>query len=179
MKRIRNAGLVLGAGVLAAWLASAAAESFRQPGAPAPADQVSAPAEPPIFDLHTEATRLRARLDAAPAPIPRQRDPFRFDRGIPPSASAAATPRTPRSSAASAEPDPPVAPAMPLRLVGVAEEQGDSGVLRVAILSTGVELFHAREGDLVAGRYRVRVVGAELVELQDEPDGVTHRLALR
>jgi hypothetical protein len=179
MRRVLHAGFVLGAVVLAAWLASVAAESLRQPDASGAAERVAAPAEPLLFDLQAETGRLRARLDAAPAPLPRGRNPFRFDRPARAAPTAPATAFAPRAGASPSAPPAVTAPAMPLRLVGIAEQPSDAGLQRVAILSTGRELFHATPGDLVAGRYRVRALGADTIVLHDEADDRLHRLALR
>jgi hypothetical protein len=184
MRRILHAGFVLGGLALAAWLASVAAESLRQPDAGGPSERAAPPAEPLLFDLQTEAARLRARLDAAPAPLPRGRNPFRFERLARPTTTLREASRFRDGSAPSplAAPAPasPSSAAMSLRFIGVAEQLTDAGLQRVAILSTGQELFHATPGDLVAGRYRVRAIGADAVELLDEAaENRPHRLALR
>ena len=70
----------------------------------------------------------------------------------------------------------------PLKLVGLAEDVGADGPVRTAILSSGKELFFAKEGDRIANRYRVVRISGETVELSDEAPGsrgLTIRLALK
>jgi hypothetical protein len=65
-------------------------------------------------------------------------------------------------------------------LIGVAEQKGDAGLKRTAMISApGDQLFMVTEGQELAGRYRVSAVGADAVELQDIASGATRRLGLR
>jgi hypothetical protein len=74
--------------------------------------------------------------------------------------------------------DAPVEPA--LELIGVAEDQTAQGLVRTAIVTALTdELFLVKEGETIAGRYRVKTVGNDAVELTDLVTGTSRRLALR
>lgn len=171
MSAPRAAAYLVGGSLLAAWLASAAGvtrqHAVRLPRRSAEAVQLDAVAS----DVQSQASRLRERLAAAPAPNVPVRNPFTFaERQI----SAPAVIRRPQPVAA-----PPVierAPAEPdLVLLGVAEQ----GPVRTAMIGSGDELLMATEGQTIAGRYRVGQVGPDAVELIDIGTGATRRLSLR
>ena len=90
---------------------------------------------------------------------------------------------------------PPVAPAPALVLMGIAEEPSFEGTHRTAIIGlrqtqrdpdagSGVggaadELYIVMEGQSVAGRYKVKTIGVDAIELEDTVTGGFRRLALR
>jgi hypothetical protein len=122
--------------------------------------------------VQEQGLRLRAHLSAAPRPLDPVRNPFAFavQRTVIPEAA------TPRSAASA----PPAVPEPLLELVGVAEQQTPKGVVRTAMITAdGPELFMLVEGDSLGGRYRVKSVGADTVELTDLVTGANRRLALR
>ena len=126
--------------------------------------------------VQAQATRLRQRLAAAPAPQAPIRNPFAF----------AARERPARVTAPRFQPPPstirqePVAPELELALLGIAEDDTPSGIRRTALIGgADDELIMAAEGETVAGRYRVTGVGADTVELTDLTTGATRRLALK
>jgi hypothetical protein len=126
-------------------------------------------------EVQAQTSRLRARLAQAPARTEPLRNPFTF------------APREPlrRPNRAVAEPAPLPEVALPpaepaIELVGVAEDNTERGVVRTAIVSSlAGDLFLVKEGDKLAGRYSVKAVGADAVELIDTLTNATKRLALR
>ena len=126
-------------------------------------------------EIQAQAERLRVRLATAPAPTPSTRNPFTF-------APRAAAP--PPRVAARAEAPAPVEPPLPaepaIELAGIAEDQQGDKTTRTAIISTlSGDTFLVKEGESIAGRYRVKAVGADAVELIDLLTGEVRRLALR
>lgn len=66
-----------------------------------------------------------------------------------------------------------------MQLVGVAEDRGPDGrTVRTAIVSAMTQLFYAKEGETVAGRYAVVRIAPDAVQLKG-PEGETFTLALR
>ena len=169
----RAATYLVGAILLAGWLASAAGV----PRSPTPriprrtADSMQLDAV--VLDVQSQASRLRQRLAAAPALQAPVRNPFTFaerESSTSPSSvlTSRVTPPTPvATTIALPEPD--------LALIGVAEE----GETRTAVIQSGDELLMAAEGEILGGRYRVVKVGADAVELIDLGSGATRRLFLR
>jgi len=75
-------------------------------------------------------------------------------------------------------PLPPAEPA--IELVGVAEDRTAQGLVRTAIVSAlSGDLWVVKVGEMVAGRYKVKAIGADAVELSDPVSGGTRRLTLR
>ena len=70
-------------------------------------------------------------------------------------------------------------PPLPLKLAGIAEDEGPEGPLRTAIISGEGQLYIVKEGDEVTARYRVGKISADVVELIDVGDNTVRRLALR
>jgi hypothetical protein len=67
----------------------------------------------------------------------------------------------------------------PLKLEGLAEDHGDQGAVRTAIISGFGDIFLVKEGESVTLRYRVAKISADAVELTDLTDNTPLRLALR
>ena len=67
----------------------------------------------------------------------------------------------------------------PLKLEGLAEDHGDQGPVRTAIISGFGDIFLVKEGDSVTLRYRVAKISADAVDLTDLTDDTPLRLALR
>ncbi len=163
--------------LLLAWLASAAGLG-RQRVAPAQAPEPVETSGTTLIaaDVQAQTERLKSRLAAAPAPQVPVRNPFMF----------ASKEAAPRRAAKSAETEPPPLPAVlepaepAIDLVGIAEDRTPKGVVRTAIISAlSGELFLVKEGESIVGRYRVKAVGADSVELSDQLTGAVRRLALR
>jgi hypothetical protein len=170
MTPARAATYLVGAVLLAAWLASAAGVVRSQipPVYRAAADSTRLDAV--VLDVQSQASRLRQRLARAPSPRAALRNPFSFDtpRGVP-------GPKQAPSTKVAALPVLLPVPEPVLTLIGIAEE----GATRTAMVESGEELLMATEGQVLAGRYRVGKVGLDAVELVDVVSGATRRLVLR
>jgi hypothetical protein len=70
-----------------------------------------------------------------------------------------------------------VLPGPSLKLIGLAEASAADAAARIAIVTTGTELFLVREGDEVASRYRVTSIMMDSAELEDLRGGPAVRLA--
>jgi hypothetical protein len=164
------ATIITTGGALAAWLAGGVTTSHTV--TPAPIVERS-PVDAKSAELATELGRLRDRL--RPTAMPRQpgRNLFRFHAAPAPAAPVALPPP-------SVEPPAAAAPIVtPMRLVGLAEDPGPDGPVRVAFISAGGQLFNVKEGETVLEKYRVTKITADVVELADVNDGTVRRLALR
>ncbi|MBA3296562.1 MAG: hypothetical protein H0U19_06470 [Acidobacteria bacterium] len=178
MSTSRVVAWIAGAGLLGAWLTSAAgvpraAGTYRP--APRPAD--AAALDHLAADVQVQAGRLRTRLASAPAPQDTIRNPFMFSAPVAPRL----TPR-PSMSAPVAVESPIVmqAPEPTLELIGVAENQGTKGMVRTAVIATGQgELLMFTAGQRILGMYDVVAIGADAVELKQFETGAVRRLALR
>ena len=67
----------------------------------------------------------------------------------------------------------------PLKLAGIAEDDGPNGPERTAIIAGDGQLFMVKEGDAVTLRYRVAKISADVVELTDLTDNSVRRLAMK
>lgn len=159
-------------GVLAVWLAAAATSTSRRVA------PVVMP-KPNVIDasgaqLAAEIARLHERLRPTDTPL-RSRDLFRYSgkesgaRRVAPEAPVSAPPEPPQPAPLTAQ----------LKLVGIAEDVGDAGPVRTAIVSGFGELFLVKEGEAVTLGYRVSKISPEAVELTDVTGNTTIRLALK
>jgi len=111
-----------------------------------------------------------------PQPRP-DRDIFSFTRPVP--RRAAAAPPAPAAGLLGA-PGDGQRPALTLfKLIGVAEDPGQDGVVRTAIISGQGQLYTVKEGETVAWIYRVGRMSAGSVELLDTTGGPPLVLALK
>src|SRR5262245_50090847 len=167
--------VIIGAagGAIAVWIASAATSNPR-PIAPIAPVKTNAAIEKSGAELAVEVKRLQERLRPGDTPVD-SRDLFRY-AGKP--SSAASAPSAAPIPVAPAAAPPPVA-VQPLRLEGLAEDQGDQGVVRTAIISGFGDIFLVKEGDSVTSRYRVAKISPDAVELTDLTNDTPVRLALR
>lgn len=164
--------------LLLAWLASAAGLVQQTP----PRDRSPQPVETSgtttlAADVQAQTARLKSRLASAPSPQVPVRNPFAF-------AAKQSRPEPVTSTTPSSEPSAPLQPLEPIEpaidLVGVAEERTPKGLVRTAIISAlSGEVFWVKEGELISGRYRVKAVGADAVELIDLLSNGLRRLTLR
>jgi hypothetical protein len=164
------------ASVLVSWLAGAAGLSVTpRPPAPQPPRAEAATTQALADEIQGQASRLRDRLAAAPLPHEPIRNPFAFAaRAVRPSRSSATAAAKPAAAEAVPTPEPP------LQLVGVAERTTPAGIVRTALITADSDdLFMLIDGDTLGGRYRVKAVSADAVELLDLVTGATRRLALR
>jgi hypothetical protein len=161
------------AGVLSMWFA--ATHPSPMPGNQMPAQPraaAGAPASAP--DIEEQAARLQARLQQEAYFRAPSRNLFRFaERPVaaPPPAGLPLIESPPSA--------PPAPPPLPLKLAGIASDQGEAGPVHTAILSTPAGVVLVRAGDDVLGRYRVVGVEEHAVELVTLADGVVVRLSIR
>jgi hypothetical protein len=170
MNVTRTVTLGVVGGALAVWLAAAATSNVRRP-APVVAPKAGV-LDVSGSELAGEIARLRDRLRPTIEPT-QTRDLFRYaarpSGRVPAIAPPEAVPANPASERSPS----------PFKLVGMAEDVGDAGAVRTAILSGSGELFLVKEGDAVTSRYRVASIGPDMVELTDLTDNTTLRLALK
>jgi len=161
-----------GGGLLATWFAVTPTNApSAQPAATSIAG-ASDSRKQSIDELTTQEARLRQHLDVLP-PKPTARNPFRFAGRTATTATAPARPLI-------ETPPPTTVQAMqpPLRLSGIAEQKVNQATVRTAVISGDGQLYLVREGDTVAGRYRVATIDSDAVTLRDDTGG-DMRLALR
>ena len=169
MTPARVAAYLVGALLLAAWLASAAGVGRPHLEGVPRRSADSMQLDNVALGVQSQAARLRQRLAVAPAPRAPIRNPFTFAAREPVAVAA-----RPQALAMPVAPDPPL-PELELVLLGVAEE----GSARTAMIGSGDELLMAMEGQILAGRYRVAKVSADAIELVDLVTGATRRLFLK
>jgi hypothetical protein len=169
----RTATIVVVGGAFGAWLYAAAMPGPRE----TPRRIVERPAAIDARGqaLADEVARLHDRL--RPDATPRQpgRNLFQFSAPAP-------RPTPPPAAPALSEAAPllPVAPPPPpFKLIGVAEDAGPNGPIRTAIVSMPGQLYTVKEGENVTPRYKVAKIAATVVELVDQNDGSTLRLAMK
>jgi hypothetical protein len=182
MTAARVTMLGLASALVTTWLV-AGAVSRRAADAPAPRRPAAPPAArsraTPEIEIHRD--RLASRLERIPAPSRSPRNPFRFGTLLAPAraraveaASSVEGFQPPEAVVAGREARAPV-----WRLVAIAEDRTEAGVVRVAALASGDEVTLVKVGDEVAGRYVVTAISVDVVELQDRTGGPPLRLALR
>ena len=164
----RIATLSAAGAVLAAMIAGATTSGVRRP-APIVTTPNTTGIELQGAELAAEVARLRARLRPTDQPQEPARNLFQFgDRASRAATSAPVLPAL----------EPPAVatpPLPPLALIGFASE----GATRTAIISGFGDLFLAREGDRIAGQYRVSRVDGDGVDVTSLSDGSTLTLRLK
>ena len=182
MANLRVAALTGGAALLAAWLSSAAGTVRSVPATGSLVGVGVAPAQtvtpaPARLDVEREVERLASRLENAPRPRHPSRNPFtlraRTRTTSPPPSTAVAAPGPAPAVAAGLPAGPPA-----VSLAGIGAERRSYGRRRTAILSADGRVFLARIGDEVMGRFQVRAVTDDAVELLDLRDRTPLRLTL-
>jgi hypothetical protein len=188
MNKKRIALLGTFAVLVAVWVSSATLPPAPLPAAaPRPAAKAARdatrtdlrkPHDVTSFDLNDAAERLRARLNTHAHSRDLDRNPFEFGQAPAPRAAMPAA-----AAAAMAAPPAPVDLPPPFALSGVAERKNGDVMERTAILSGNGQIYFAKVGDRVAGRYEVTAIGADAIELREmgaiEGGGRIVRLGLR
>jgi hypothetical protein len=172
---VKRTAMIGVAGVaVAVWISAATTSNIRTV---APV----VPTKPNVIDksgaeLAVEVKRLHERLRPSDAPL-HTRDLFRYAaRTSTPAPIVTAVPVAP-AAAAQGQPLMPIV--APLKLEGLAEDRGDQGPIRTAIISGFGDIFLVKEGESVTARYRVAKISPDAVELTDLTDNTPLRLALR
>ena len=170
------------AALVAAWLSSAAGtrESEVAGDMPVvPTVAAPAPSDSPV-DAQQELERQLARLSVQAGETPNRRFPARNPFVL-------ATRRSDEfvSEIADSRPAPALAAVASesggvssLSLAGIAVDRTSAGQMQTAILSTDNRVLLARAGDLVLGRYEIRLVGVDSVELFDRQENSLLRLTM-
>jgi hypothetical protein len=113
-------------------------------------------------DVHLEALEAER-----PKPGPTERNLFRFREKRPPPTTGTPAPQpidpvTPPEPTGPPQPAPP--PPIGLKFIGVVDQ--GAGKPKIAVLSDGGgPPLYGKEGELVAGRYRILKIGEESIEL--------------
>lgn len=170
---VKRTAMIGVAGVAVAVWISAATTSNMRTAVPV------VPAKPSVIDksgaeLAVEVKRLHERLRPSDAPV-HSRDLFRYAASA--SASAPAVTVPPPAPPVQEQPLAPLV--APLKLEGLAENNGDHGPERTAIISGFGDIFLVKEGESVTSRYRVAKISPDAVELTDLTNNTPLRLALR
>jgi len=167
---------ISGAGLLATWF-------FSMPAVQPPATNPIAPAagapqaSATTIDIQREAARLQLRSHQESRYSETSRNPFRFGARPAPEARSAGTSGLP--PVAQPITIPPAPPPPRLSLDGIATDVVNGQEQRTAILNTDSGVVLAKEGEQVAGQFRVVKVAADAVELVNVTDGSTLRIVLR
>ncbi len=177
---IPRAAAVVGGGVLlVAWFAVAGSAPDQDAASLHERAQPTATSGPGSLaaDVEQQAEKLRQRLSRAPIPDEQPRNPFSFAPAKTRPLAAA-----PRGLVHAATVDlPPAEPAPPpLVLMGIAEQPTAQGPQRTAVIGGAAgDIFIVKEGEIVSGRYKVKAIGVDAIELEDLSTSGFRRLALR
>jgi len=173
----RTLMLGVAGGALVVWLAAAATSPSR-PSVPLAATPPAA-VDRSGAELSAEIARLRERLRPSAQPA-QARDLFRYRaRDAARSAAAARDSALAPQLLAQEAPVPSSSDADPLKLVGMAEDPGDGGPIRTAILSGLGDLFIVKAGDSIAGRYHVANISADSIDLVDVSTNAPLRIPVK
>jgi hypothetical protein len=167
----RTLVLSVGGGAVVIWIAAAATSMSRPSTEP-----VTQPAARAIDTsgaaLAAEIARLHERLRPTAVPL-QTRDLFSYGE------HRASTARAETAHASVAAVEVPTIPAaVPLKLIGIAEDGPADAIVRTAVLSGLGDLFLVKQGDTAASRFRVIAISQTGVELVDSADQSTIRLSL-
>jgi hypothetical protein len=105
---------------------------------------------------------LRALGEERPKPTSAERNLFRFRPKPPPASPPPAQPVVSNIPSAPAGPPPP--PPIPLKFIGIVEAPAQSKRLAALVDPTG-HTFQGREGEIVAGQYRILKIGVESIDM--------------
>jgi hypothetical protein len=176
MSRTQAVLLVLACLAAAAWAARRAGPVLSADVKPTRQAASAVLAPLPSHGILVQADRLRTHVASPPPFRPPVRNPFRFNEPPPPPAPARTNGGAAISTTAAAVER---AERPEMQLVGIAEDRlPDGAVRRTAIVSAMTQLFFAKEGERVLGRYEVVRITPDAAQLKD-PDGQTFTLALK
>lgn len=117
--------------------------------------------QPSDLNVHLEALK-----EQKPPADSNDRNPFRFyvKPPPPPPKTTAAPPPPPQPFVPPAPVGPPPPPPIPLKYIGLLE--GVQGMGKLAVFSDCRTTMRAREGEIIAGQYRLVTIGAESVVME-------------
>ena len=170
------------AALVAAWLSSAAATRESEVAGDTPVELTVAappPSDSPVGaqqELERQLGRLSVQAGETPNLRFPARNPFilatrRSDKSV--SEIADSRPASALAVVASESGD-----ASSLSLAGIALDRTSDVQMLTAILSTDNRVLLARAGDFVLGRYEIRLVGVDSVELFDRQENALLRLTM-
>jgi hypothetical protein len=153
--------------LLVAWWATGAGEwsASPRPGVVAAPRVVVTPVA--VDALASRAAALRAYLASPRPPGQVRRNPFVFGTSPP----RARVPSPVMLAPHAARPE--------MRLSGIAEDSGEAGLVRTAVISVLGQVFLAKEGDRVLSRFLVVRVASDAVQLRDADGDEAFTLVLR
>jgi hypothetical protein len=129
---------------------------------PQPAGRGTEAIDPADLDVRLEDLKA-----ARPGSATSERNPFRFHVKPPPPAPDGATggrkPPPPPPPQPEGPPLPPPLPKIPLKYIGFIDERGGG---KVAAFSDCRMTMHGREGEIIAGQYRLVHIGVESVVME-------------
>jgi hypothetical protein len=106
---------------------------------------------------------LRTLDDERPKPLSGERNLFRFRPKPAPAPPRAAAPPPTAPVTPSAPAGPPPLPPIPLKFIGIVEAPRSKPI--AALVDATGHSFHGREGEVVAGQYRIVKIGVESIEM--------------
>ena len=168
MHRVAPLLLLAGVVLLVSWVVAPAAPSPTPIGpadAASSADQVS----PVVADVAAQVDRLKRRIEITPDLPQPHRDPFRF--------GARPEPVRVKTPVAETPVDAPPAPVLP-KLLAIVANTTDGGLLRTAAFSVGDDVQVVKPGDTI-GKFTVRSIGTDAVEVVEISTGASFRITLR
>jgi hypothetical protein len=115
--------------------------------------------QPADLEVHLGALKERT-----PEAQTNDRNPFRFYVKPPPPPPPPRTPVGPIPPTTTSVPPPPPLPPIPLKYIGLLE--GVLGLGKVAVFSDCRTTMRAREGEIIAGQYRLVRIGNESVVME-------------
>ena len=183
MNVLRIVVLTGAAALAAAWLSSAAATRGSETGSGSAVDLDAASSVATVSpvvghaELERQMARLSGRFEQAPRPRFSARNPFVLAAHM--SVNSTRTPTTTIPS----DPGPAavasgVVGAPAVSLAGIATDRTSAGVRLTAILSADNRIFIVLAGDEILGRYGVRVIAVDSVELFDLKERTSLHLTL-
>jgi hypothetical protein len=154
-------------GVLLVALAAVVYNAVRTAPALAPASNPAmAPAAArgkPGEAVTAPEVHLDALNGARPKPLGEERNLFRFKPKAPPPAGGQGAAPVAAPIAPAAPPGPPPPPPITLKFLGTVTGSGERAI---AVLTDGQgPPLYGREGDTIAGRYRILHIGVESIEM--------------
>jgi hypothetical protein len=141
----------------AVWTSPSLSPSSNQAGTPAPARGK------PSGGVTAPEVHLDALNGERPKPVDRERNLFRFKpKPTPPLAGPGPSAPAPDAPAIPSGPPPP--PPITLKFLGTVQKDG--GKTTIAVLTDGQgPPMTGKEGDTIAGRYRILHIGVESIEM--------------
>jgi hypothetical protein len=133
----------------------------------------AAPRRPAGAPLAVPDVKLAALKTASPEPEAAARNPFRLKPPPPPPVPVRPVAPAPNPDE---PPPPPPPPPITLKFIGLVTAGG--GVGKIAVLTSGQDVFYGREGDIIDGRYKIVSIGAESIVVSYVDGRGTRRIAL-